>query len=135
MILMLQIEDADSSADVRTGWVLDNFPKNLHQTDALQEAGLMPDILYCLRDRDGNQGMRQTQQLMKTTGRIANFINSLFCRTVLKRLYERNKESVDEAVSKRLYVERETQPAKRETNLETVVEESGGTICSSLQAV
>ncbi|XP_076612348.1 adenylate kinase 9 isoform X2 [Chaetodon auriga] len=115
-----EIEEADTNADVRTGWVLDNFPKNFSQMDALQQAGILPDILFCLRDSDGNQ--------------------------VLKRVYEMNKESVDRAVSKRLQDEQtekekqtssldfrnqkeqesevEAQPANPQTNLETVVEES-----------
>ncbi|KAM7395370.1 hypothetical protein PAMA_006910 [Pampus argenteus] len=70
-----QMEEADTDADLRTGWVLDNFPKNLFQMDALQQAGILPDILFCLQDSDGHQ--------------------------VLSRLYEKNKESVDIAVSKR----------------------------------
>ncbi len=37
-----------------------------------------------------------------------------------------NKESVDEAIRKRL---QEAQPAELQTNLETVVEETEGTIC------
>lgn len=52
------MEEADTDADVRTGWVLDNFPKNFSQMGALQQAGNMPDILFCLRDSDGNQGTR-----------------------------------------------------------------------------
>lgn len=58
IILMLQIEEADSDADARTGWVLDNFPKNFSQMDALQQAGILPDMLFCLRDGDVNQGMK-----------------------------------------------------------------------------
>ncbi|KAM9339254.1 adenylate kinase 9 [Symphorus nematophorus] len=109
-----EIEEADTDADVRTGWVLDNFPKNFSQMDALQQAGILPDILFCLRDSDGNQ--------------------------VLKRLYEMNKESVDTAISKRLQDEQsenekqainqkqqesevEAQAAELQTNLETVDEE------------
>uniref|UniRef100_UPI0037E901CB adenylate kinase 9 n=1 Tax=Semicossyphus pulcher TaxID=241346 RepID=UPI0037E901CB len=109
-----EIEEADSSAEVRTGWVLDNFPKNFSQMNELQEAGILPDILFCLIDSDGNQ--------------------------VLKRLYEKNKDSVDEAVRKGLLfkqAEKEKQalnqkeqeseveatPAELQTNLATVVEE------------
>ncbi|XP_073349311.1 adenylate kinase 9 [Pagrus major] len=110
-----EMEEADTDADVRTGWVLDNFPKNSSQIDALQQARKMPDILFCLRDSDGNQ--------------------------VLKRLYEMNKESVDKAVIMRLQEdlsekekqalnqreqesEVEAPPADMQTNLETVVEET-----------
>uniref|UniRef100_A0A3Q3G287 Adenylate kinase 9 n=1 Tax=Labrus bergylta TaxID=56723 RepID=A0A3Q3G287_9LABR len=69
------IEEADSDSDVRTGWVLDNFPKNYSQINDLQKAEILPDTLICLSDSDGNQ---------------------------LRRFYEKNKESVDEAVRKRL---------------------------------
>lgn len=55
-ILVLQIEEA---GDTWSGWVLDNFPKNLSEMETLQEAGIMPDILFCLRDGDGHQGTRQ----------------------------------------------------------------------------
>ncbi|KAL7388763.1 hypothetical protein ABVT39_020280 [Epinephelus coioides] len=109
-----EIEEADTGANVRTSWVLDNFPKNLSQMDALQQAGILPDILFCLTDSDSNQ--------------------------VLKRLYEMNKEGVDETVRKRLQDEQpekekqalnkkekeseaEAKPAEQ-TNLETVAEES-----------
>lgn len=57
IILIIQIEAADSDADVRTGWVLDNFPKNFFHMDVLQQAGIFPDMLFCLRDSDENQGM------------------------------------------------------------------------------
>lgn len=56
IILIIQIEEADSDADVRTGWVLDNFPKNFFHMDVLQQAGIFPDMLFCLRDSDENQG-------------------------------------------------------------------------------
>ncbi|XP_032398949.1 adenylate kinase 9 isoform X3 [Etheostoma spectabile] len=110
-----EIEEADTDADVKTGWVLDNFPKNLSQMKALQQAGIMPDTLFCLKDSDSNE--------------------------VLKRLYEMNKESVDKAVSKRLQDEQsekekvvikqkepeskvDAEPAVLQTKLETVAEET-----------
>ncbi|XP_034755963.1 adenylate kinase 9 isoform X2 [Etheostoma cragini] len=109
-----EIEEADTDADVKTGWVLDNFPKNLSQMKALQQAGIMPDTLFCLKDSDSNE--------------------------VLKRVYEMNKESVDKAVSKRLQKEQsekeklvikqnepksevEAEPAELQTKLEPVAEE------------
>lgn len=58
IFLMLQIEEADTDADVRTGWVLDNFPKNLLQTNDLQQAEILPDVLFYLRDSDGHQGTK-----------------------------------------------------------------------------
>ncbi|XP_044026265.1 adenylate kinase 9 isoform X2 [Siniperca chuatsi] len=108
-------EEADTDVYVRAGWVLDNFPKNVPQMNALQQAAILPDILFCLSDSDGNQ--------------------------VLKRLYEMNKDSVDKAVRKRLQDEQsekekqalnqkeqesevEAKPAELQTNLETVVEEA-----------
>uniref|UniRef100_G3PC70 Uncharacterized protein n=1 Tax=Gasterosteus aculeatus TaxID=69293 RepID=G3PC70_GASAC len=68
----IQIEEAEADS----GWVLDNFPTDLSEMNSIQQAGLLPDILFCLRDRDGNQ--------------------------VLKRLYETNKDRVDNALRKRL---------------------------------
>ncbi|KAE8286847.1 Adenylate kinase 9 [Larimichthys crocea] len=105
-----EIEEADTDADVRTGWVLDNFPKNLLQTNDLQQAEILPDVLFYLRDSDGHQ--------------------------VLKRLYEMNKESVDKAVRKRMQDEQsekekqalnqkaQVSEAEPQKNLETVVEET-----------
>ncbi|KAK9531540.1 hypothetical protein VZT92_010959 [Zoarces viviparus] len=42
-------------AETKAGWVLDNFPINISQMDALHEAGILPDILFCLTDSDRNQ--------------------------------------------------------------------------------
>ncbi|XP_026196504.1 adenylate kinase 9 isoform X2 [Anabas testudineus] len=102
-----QIEEVDTDKDVRTGWVLDNFPQNFAQMDALMQAGILPDTLFCLTDSDGNQ--------------------------VLKRLYEMNKETVDRAVRNRLQNEqheREKQALSQNvvesevySNLDTVPEE------------
>ncbi|KAM4633800.1 adenylate kinase 9 [Polymixia lowei] len=76
-----EIEEADGDAEVRTGWVLDNFPKNRSQLAAIQQTigGILPDILFCLKDSEGSDGS-----------------------TVLRRLYEVNKESVDMEVKRRL---------------------------------
>ncbi|XP_046877163.1 adenylate kinase 9 isoform X1 [Hypomesus transpacificus] len=73
-----QIEAADASSEIKRGWVLDNFPRNRAQLATIQEvhAGIMPDILFCLKDNDG--------------------------KTVLTRLYERNKQEVHQAVILRL---------------------------------
>ncbi|KAL3052487.1 hypothetical protein OYC64_005101 [Pagothenia borchgrevinki] len=107
-----EIEEAGAGTDVRTGWVLDNFPKNVSQMNALQHAGILPDLLFCLKDSDGSQ--------------------------VFKRLYEANKQSVDKAFGTRLQYqqsekekpaltnkqpeEEEAMPAGLQTNLETVSE-------------
>uniref|UniRef100_UPI003AAF6DC3 adenylate kinase 9 n=1 Tax=Centroberyx gerrardi TaxID=166262 RepID=UPI003AAF6DC3 len=112
-----EIEEADGDAGVRTGWVLDNFPKNHSQLDAIQQAnnGILPDFLFCLKDSEGT--------------------------TALRRHYEMNKETVDKAVKKRLQEEQsekekqalnrkeqeselEAKPAEPQTNLETVAEEA-----------
>uniref|UniRef100_A0A3Q1CXD4 Nucleoside-diphosphate kinase n=1 Tax=Amphiprion ocellaris TaxID=80972 RepID=A0A3Q1CXD4_AMPOC len=103
-----ETEEADSDAECRTGWVLDNFPKNFSQMDAIQKAGILPDIVFCLRDSDGHE--------------------------VLKRLYEMNKESVNKALRKRLEdeqshqekqaINQKEQESEGQSNLETVVEET-----------
>ncbi|XP_029352962.1 adenylate kinase 9 [Echeneis naucrates] len=103
-----EIEEANTDAEFKTGWVLDNFPKDFAQMDALHRGEMLPDILFCLKDRGGHH--------------------------VLKRLYETNKESVDKAVRKRLQ-EKQSQKGKQDqnqqeqeselhSNLETVAEET-----------
>ncbi|XP_076873527.1 adenylate kinase 9 isoform X2 [Brachyhypopomus gauderio] len=75
-----EIEAEDEGAEVKRGWVLDNFPTSRAQVAAIEDGhtALMPDVLFCLRDSDGEGS------------------------TVLRRLYERNKELVDSAVIARL---------------------------------
>ncbi|XP_005914603.1 adenylate kinase 9 [Haplochromis burtoni] len=91
----------------KTGWVLDNFPKNLSQMDALQQAGLLPEVFFCLTDSDGHQ--------------------------VLRRLYEMNKESVKNTVKKKLEDEQsqaielsnqEEQESEGQSNMKTVMGET-----------
>ncbi|XP_074541277.1 adenylate kinase 9 [Halichoeres trimaculatus] len=102
-----EIQEADASTDVRTGWVLDNSPKNFSQLNVLEQAELLPDTLFCLSSSDGSQ--------------------------ILKRLYEKNKDSLDDAVRRRQTnviaqkeqesgVDAKTEESK--TNLETVAEET-----------
>ncbi|XP_028996681.1 adenylate kinase 9 [Betta splendens] len=103
-----QTEKTDADEKGRPGWVLDNFPINFSQMDALNQADALPDILFCLSDSNGNQ--------------------------VLKRLYERNRESVDDAVRKRLQEEQyemekqafnqNVEDSETHSNLDTVVEEA-----------
>lgn len=69
---MSQIEEADTDAELKTGWVLDNFPKTRSQMNALQQAGILPDILFCLKDSDGNQGRRHRNNASQT------FFNNIF---------------------------------------------------------
>lgn len=65
--LVLQIEEMNRDAEVRTGWVLDNFPKNCSQVDVLQEAGIMPEMVFCLKDADGSQGRRHGNKTPQTS--------------------------------------------------------------------
>uniref|UniRef100_A0A8C6LKY9 Uncharacterized protein n=1 Tax=Nothobranchius furzeri TaxID=105023 RepID=A0A8C6LKY9_NOTFU len=53
--LMLQIEEVDSDAEAKTGWVFDNFPNNPSHVEMLRDADIMPDVVFILRD-EGNQG-------------------------------------------------------------------------------
>ncbi|KAM9840260.1 adenylate kinase 9 [Aulostomus maculatus] len=98
---LTEMEEADEMRV--TGWVLDNFPKNLSQRNALEKAGIQPENFFCLRNTDGHQ--------------------------ILSRLYELNKESIDKAVQKRLREELLNHKQKsavgssgRRSNLDTVAE-------------
>ncbi|KAM9354982.1 adenylate kinase 9 [Pholidichthys leucotaenia] len=71
-----EIKEEYSDAEGSIGWVLDNFPCNFSQMNALLQAGFRPEIVFCLKDTEGHQ--------------------------VLRRIYELNKESVDNAIRKRL---------------------------------
>ncbi|XP_026878248.2 adenylate kinase 9 isoform X1 [Electrophorus electricus] len=80
---LAEIEAEDAGVNFKRGWVLDNFPTTRAQTAAMQavHTSIMPDVLFCLRDSDGEGS------------------------TVLKRLYERNKDMIDAAVLARLQEE------------------------------
>ncbi|XP_069014339.1 adenylate kinase 9 [Embiotoca jacksoni] len=102
-----EVEEVNSDAEGTTRWVLDNFPKSLSEMEPLQQAGILPDIIFCLGDSDGHQ--------------------------VLKRLYNMNKESVDKAVklkdehslkAKQVLNQKEEE-SESQSNLHTVVEETG----------
>ena len=41
-----------ASSDGGRGWLLDGFPRNLEQAEALREAGVMPDVLLVLEVPD-----------------------------------------------------------------------------------
>ncbi|XP_021456393.2 adenylate kinase 9 isoform X1 [Oncorhynchus mykiss] len=73
-----EIEMADADSEIKRGWVLDNFPRNRSQLATIQDLhdGIMPDILFCLKDNDGE-------------GRV-----------VLKRMYEQNREEVDKVIKR-----------------------------------
>ncbi|XP_034999516.2 adenylate kinase 9 [Hippoglossus stenolepis] len=102
-----EIEEADEDAEVKTGWVLDNFPSNLSQMDLLHQGEILPDIIFCLKDSVGHK--------------------------VLERMYERNKERVDEAVRNRMQDEQSAKDeqllnkkendSEMHSNLEAVIEE------------
>lgn len=40
----------DSDSTQRPQWVLDNFPKTLSQLEALEQAEILPEIIFYLRD-------------------------------------------------------------------------------------
>ncbi|KAG9282616.1 adenylate kinase 9 isoform X1 [Astyanax mexicanus] len=122
--IITEIEAEDENAEFKRGWVLDNFPFTRTQLAALQELqpGLMPDVMFCLRDSDGEG------------------------QTILKRIYKKNKEAVDAAVLARLQEEQiqksaeyqdtrqqlldseeDAQPTNALSTLEVVPEESDGT--------
>ncbi|XP_024863203.1 adenylate kinase 9 isoform X2 [Kryptolebias marmoratus] len=103
-----EIEELDSDAKARTGWVLDNFPINISQMEALQEAGILPDIIFSLRDSNRHQ--------------------------ILTRIYEMDKESVNKAIKERLQDEmaqrikqslkQNEEQSEAKSTLDTVTEET-----------
>ncbi|XP_054876008.1 adenylate kinase 9 [Poeciliopsis prolifica] len=94
---MEEIEEMNSMSEFKTGWVLDNFPKNLSEMEVLQQVGTLPDTIICLRDTERNY--------------------------LLQRVYEQNKESVDKAIEKRLqnqpFLRNETVFKEKEQESET----------------
>ncbi|XP_014328191.1 adenylate kinase 9 isoform X2 [Xiphophorus maculatus] len=93
-----EIERMNSNSEDKTGWVLDNFPKNLSEMEVIQQAGTLPDTIICLRDTDKYH--------------------------IMKRVYEKNKESVDKAIEKRLqnqpFLRNETIFKEKEQESETL---------------
>ncbi|XP_032441534.1 adenylate kinase 9 isoform X1 [Xiphophorus hellerii] len=93
-----EIERMNSNSEDKTGWVLDNFPKNLSEMEVIQQAGTLPDTIICLRDTDKHH--------------------------IMKRVYEKNKESVDKAIEKRLqnqpFLRNETIFKEKEQESETL---------------
>ncbi|XP_016391733.1 adenylate kinase 9-like, partial [Sinocyclocheilus rhinocerous] len=69
------------------GWILDNIASSRSQLITIEElhSAVTPEILFCLKDNDGEG------------------------RTILTRMYERNKEQVDRSVLARLQKERKLQ--------------------------
>ncbi|XP_037100184.1 adenylate kinase 9 isoform X2 [Syngnathus acus] len=53
MKVVKENEACHQGADVGNGWVLDNFPRNASQLEALQRAGIHPDFLFCLMHTEG----------------------------------------------------------------------------------
>ncbi|XP_008395990.1 adenylate kinase 9 isoform X2 [Poecilia reticulata] len=84
---MEEIEKMNSNSEDKTGWVLDNFPKNLSEMDVIQQVGTLPDTIICLQDTDKHY--------------------------IMQRVYEKNKESVDKEIEKRL----QSQPCLRSETL------------------
>ncbi|XP_067338079.1 adenylate kinase 9 [Channa argus] len=100
-----EAEEADTDNKVKTGWILDNFPSNFSQMDALKQADILPDMLFCLTNSDGNE--------------------------VLKRLYKMNKENSDKAIKKTSQEEKSENENNEKvlvseglSNLETFVEQT-----------
>lgn len=81
--LMLQIEEANTDAELRAGWVLDNFPMNFSQMDALQQGEILPDILFCLRDSGGNQGGRHINKTHKQVVVLFKYIDFFQCSCII----------------------------------------------------
>ncbi|XP_036406140.1 adenylate kinase 9 [Megalops cyprinoides] len=123
-VLEKHIKEIESSAaedQTKRGWVLDGFPKNWTQLASAQEAELMPDMIFCLKDSDGEG------------------------KTLLMRIYECHKEEVDAAIRKRIREEErqkalemqeamqhlqgsESKAAGGPTKLEAVPEETEGEV-------
>ncbi|XP_030626692.1 adenylate kinase 9 [Chanos chanos] len=99
-----QIEEEDADKEFKRGWVLDNFPRNKSELATLQELyeGIMPDILFCLKNNEEES------------------------RTVLRRLYHKNKEQVDSAVLTRLRKEHKQKTEKAQESLQSVGDSSEG---------
>lgn len=88
---MLQITEADADAEVRTGWVLDNFPKNFSQMDALQQGEILPDIIFCLKDSGGNQGRRHRNKASQTSrcfSQIYRLMSAFMCHFIALQCVE-----------------------------------------------
>ena len=93
---------------------MDNFPKNLSQLASLQKAhaGVLPDLFVCLIDgTDG--GRKETLDSNTQTGRAGSGPHSITGSpallpgsTLLKRMYEMDRGSVDEARRRRLEAQR-----------------------------
>ncbi|XP_016527419.1 adenylate kinase 9 isoform X1 [Poecilia formosa] len=97
---MEEIETMNSNSEDKTGWVLDNFPKNLSEMDVVQQVGTLPDTIICLKDTDKHY--------------------------IMQRIYEQNKESVDKEIEKRLqnqpFLRSETLFKEKEQESETLTD-------------
>ncbi|TSN30253.1 Adenylate kinase 9 [Bagarius yarrelli] len=87
-----KIEEEDTDAEWKRGWVLDNYPRNRAQQAIIQELhpDLMPDVVFCLKDSEEG-------------------------RTVLGRIYAQNKEDVDAVVLAQLREEKKEEALKKNT--------------------
>ncbi|KAF4082451.1 hypothetical protein AMELA_G00151420 [Ameiurus melas] len=106
-IRQIQAEDAD--AEFKRGWVLDNYPTTKAQLAAMQQLhpDLMPDVIFCLRDSEGEG------------------------RTVLRRLYEVNKEEVDAVVLAELQEERRQNAAASQNTQQRMADSEKDTLTGS----
>ncbi|XP_019729370.1 adenylate kinase 9 [Hippocampus comes] len=66
MKVVRENESSNVGADVGNGWVLDNFPRNSSQLEALHRAGIHPDFLFCLMHTEVNQNQSGTPQTENT---------------------------------------------------------------------
>ncbi|KAB5539635.1 hypothetical protein PHYPO_G00091290 [Pangasianodon hypophthalmus] len=110
----IQAEDAD--AEFKRGWVLDNYPTTKAQLAAIQELrpDLMPDVVFCLRDSEGEG------------------------QTVLRRIYEQNKEEVDAVVLAQLQEQRQKAAESQNTQQQVLDSEEDpetGNVLSTLELV
>ncbi|XP_014868942.1 PREDICTED: adenylate kinase 9 isoform X2 [Poecilia mexicana] len=102
---MEEIETMNSNSEDKTGWVLDNFPKNLSEMDVVQQVGTLPDTIICLKDTDKHY--------------------------IMQRIYEQNKESVDKEIEKRL----QNQPFLRSETLFKEKEQESETLSDLLAII
>ncbi|CAF0775596.1 unnamed protein product [Brachionus calyciflorus] len=85
----------DPTAPNDGGWILDNFPNDSEQLNAMGEHGIIPDTFIVLQDSTDDSNI------------------------ILKRWYRLNKKEIDEKISKRLAAEEllKIQQQKKEAEL------------------
>nr|XP_055042295.1 adenylate kinase 9 isoform X3 [Misgurnus anguillicaudatus] len=89
--LIREIDAEDEDGGFKRGWILDNSSRSQLLTIEEIHGAVMPDVLFCLKDNN-EEG-----------------------RTVLTRMYEKNKKEVDRAVLARLQEEQKLQRIQEST--------------------